>query len=175
MALRLALSLSLFLVARPLIATGQAAPTRAWFLDYTWTPDQDSLAGLPVKRINSGWDKALALSPALFPPLSHDDSLEATDYIWTLGADLNQDGRRDSVLTGVFAGAGGTGRFLLVLSRDGTGGWQSTFLRTTRDGPGFSALSLRNGHLFWLSCMSCGNQSRLIPTRTGFRLKYEGD
>ena len=172
---RLLLSLALLAALVAPAAQGQTVPTEAWFLRYTWTPNQDSIAGLPVRAINRRWHKALVLTPALFPAMSHDDSAEVREYVWGVGGDLNHDGSPDSVLTGVFAGSGGPGRFLLVLSRNPTGRWQPVFVKTTADGAGFSALSVREGQIYWMGCMSCGDQSHLLPTSAGFRLEYEGD
>jgi hypothetical protein len=175
MPLRLSLLLALVTATSSGSCEAQAASTRAWFLDYTWTPNQDSVAGLSVRAIRSDWDDVLPLTPALFPSMSPADSAEVRDYTWALGGDLNQDGVPDSVLTGVFAGKQGSGRFLLVLSRTGTVGWQPVFSHVTSDGPRFSALSVRDGKVYWMLCMSCGNQYLLVPGARGYKLVYKGD
>jgi hypothetical protein len=75
-------------------AVAQAAWGTAWFVDRTWVPDQDSIAGIAAKVLDPSWDKVLPLSPALFPPLSHDDSVEAARYVWAIGGDVNRESPR---------------------------------------------------------------------------------
>ncbi len=131
--------------------------TYAWWITVRFRPNGDSIAGIPIRSVDSTWTGALALNRAVLPPEAQRDPSSLADSLvaFTLDGDFNRDGAPDRALVGVYqTAAGATGRFLLILTLRGKR-WQKADVLKEPGDPGFSVLTVHGDTLSWWDCMEC--------------------
>ena len=131
----------------PAFAGGEASkPKAAWWYDIAFKADQDNLSGLPVKSLDPTWVAARALSTRdLVGRISSNDLkiFKASKFRFSSNSDLNNDGKLERVLVGVFKREDGvSGRFLVVINGDSP---QQVFVQ--QGDQGFSALIMHSNSL----------------------------
>ena len=148
----------------------------AWWLTHRFTPAETSYEGLTARELHPKWEKFSVLTEAALPAEAKSDLawMRKEGLSFTREGDFNRNGRRDRAVTGVYLdSAGRSGRFLLVLEKDGER-WRKAFLSTDPGEPGFSVLSGRGNEVYWGPCMECDVGSRLKPRGSTYVLVPAG-
>ena len=120
--------------------------------------------GVPRWRKDSGLGWVTA-EYAMLPSAARADVawMRREGFAFEKDGDFNGDGRPDRALAGVYRDkAGRTGRFLLVLERQGDK-WRKAFLHTEPGTPGFSIVTGPPGEVHWGTCMECDAGAVLRP------------
>ena len=89
---------------------------------------------VPLNKIDPSWKVASELTLKAF--LSHHliskefkSQYQASKFGFTIQGDFNHDAREDLGIVGVYISEDGGGRFLLVLSKTESGGWEKYYLK----------------------------------------------
>jgi hypothetical protein len=129
----------------------------AWWVTAAFAPAFDTVAGLPIRQLDSTWTGALGLSRSVLPPEAAKDmsGLADSSVAFELHGDFNHDGHQDRALVGVYrTTADSTGRFLLIQTREHEQ-WVVSYLAQQPGPAGFSVLSQVRDTLVWAECMEC--------------------
>ena len=137
----------------------------AWWLTERFKPAATAYEGLSARDIHPAWARFSVLTYAMLPPAARADVawMRREGFAFEKDGDFNGDGRSDRALAGVYRDkAGRTGRFLLVLERQGDK-WRKAFLHTEPGTPGFSIVTGPPGEVHWGTCMECDAGAVLRP------------
>jgi hypothetical protein len=154
-------------------AFAQDKPEEAWWLTATFVPDQTELLSLRAAEIDPAWTALAPLDVAALPK----DAAGDLDWMKRDGFRFSWDGklpegRSAHIATGVYAARdGSTGRFLLVLTKPASGGWQVRLLHKEPGDPGFSVLRVTRSAIYWGTCMLCSGFRRIIAAKDSYRLQ----
>src|ERR671920_35051 len=94
----------------------------AWWLTERFKPAATAYEGLSARDIHPAWASFSVLTYAMLPQAARADLawMRREGFAFEKDGDFNADGRPDRALAGVYRDkAGRTGRFLLVLERQG--------------------------------------------------------
>jgi hypothetical protein len=122
----------------------------AWWLTERFKPAATAYEGLSARDIHPAWARFSVLTYAMLPHAAHADVawMRREGFAFEKDGDFNGDGR--------------TGRFLLVLERQGEK-WRKAFLHTEPGTPGFSIVTGPPGEVHWGTCMECDAGAVLRP------------
>ena len=132
----------------------------AWWVSWRVPPSDSVIEGIPVRALDASWTRATALSSVTPPP----GALDTAGTFRMLGArfasdgDFNRDDRPDRALVGTYrAEDGEEGRFIAILTRNQSGGWEKAAVFSMPGVAGFSALidGPRGNEPTWIECMEC--------------------
>jgi hypothetical protein len=157
-------------------ATQADAITYAWWLTAQFTPEGQSVEGLPLSAVDTTWTAASVLREEMFPPEARQSGESVADHggHLTLAIDLDGDRRPEKAVVGVYRDrAGVTGRFLLILATDSRGRLRRKALFAEPGSPGFSALFLWDKTLHWAFCMECDSSCAIVNRRASWTLDCE--
>ena len=106
----------------------------AWWLRIYFEPAHKTIREIPLNKIDPSWKVASELTLKAF--LSHHliskefkSQYQASKFGFTIQGDFNHDAREDLGIVGVYISEDGGGRFLLVLSKTESGGWEKYYLK----------------------------------------------
>jgi hypothetical protein len=146
------------------VLCAQQPSGQAWWVGATFSPRSSSYESLAANQISPDWEKFTILSYAELPPNSKQDLhwMQSEGFMFQTDNFFKSPAIQDRELVGVFRDrAGSSGRFLLVLQKQGHGPWHVAFLHEERGEPGFSVLARKKNALYWGTCMQCSDFSRL--------------
>jgi hypothetical protein len=157
------------LVGSPCLSrSGQ--PAAAWWLDMSFTPDQETLNGIPVAQFSKDWKKAKLLSVEdLMGRISDSELREFMRSGLTFKKQLAGKKNRAPVdaYVGVYESQDAKrGRFLAIVH-------DKTPVKVFREGavPGFSALRADHNVLRWYRCIQCSDFDTLRWTGKAYVLE----
>jgi hypothetical protein len=141
-----------------------------WWTTAQLTPSAESIATLPVARIDPTWSRATVLTLSLLPRRAEEDLWADTPHGgFVCEGDFNRDGRKDRAFAGIYeTKSGGFGRFLLILTESTPGRWEKAFLDAEPGEAGFSVLWPVGGGLGWSFCPACDTWTHLVWADTGY-------
>jgi hypothetical protein len=154
----------------PCLSRSEQQPAAAWWLDMSFTPDQETLNGVPVVQFSKDWKKAKLLSVEdLKGRISNGEFKEflGSGFTFKRRLERNENRARVDAYVGVYESQDGTkGRFLAILH-------DQTPIKVFRDGavPGFSALRADHNVLRWYRCMQCSDFDTLRWTGKAYVLE----
>jgi hypothetical protein len=158
------LAVTLGAMASWLVDASLVGAQYAAFLTVQYPPLAQQLESMPVTALDPSWTHVSILTKGNQPPdvLREVEALgEPYGARFEVAGDFNRDGNTDRALVGVYRDIhGGTGRFLLILTRNTANSWKSAYLLAIPGEPGFSILYERKtasggSHIIWSHCMSC--------------------
>ncbi len=158
------------LVSSPCLSRSDQQPAAAWWLDMSFTPDQETLNSVPVIQFSKDWKKAKLLSlEDLRGRISSSELGEflASGFTFKQRLERNKSRARVDAYVGVYESHDGTkGRFLAILQ-------DQTPIKVFREGavPGFSALRADHNVLRWYRCMQCSDFDTLRWTGKAYVLE----
>ena len=131
-------------------------PLTAWWLKTRFEPTGQSVAGVPISRLDHTWAAANELTrEALASAVSSTDLQQLSDTPLTLSlrADLDGNGEPERYLVGVYrTTTGDTGRFLAVVADPAS----KPRILVDPGMPAFSALLVDGKTIHWYKCLQCG-------------------
>ena len=166
--------LLLCLVTGTTAAVSQEKPAEAWWLNATFAPTQTAYEGINASAIDPNWSKMSVLSYDLLPAEAKGDLewMRRDGFMFVKEWRVGEKGLLQRAVAGVFEDRSGkSGRFLLLLRRAESGGWEKAFLHEEPGDPGFSVLVSRGQKIYWGTCMQCENFRQFVVTAKGASLK----
>ncbi len=145
-------------------ALGALTASYPWWLEARYDPMDTVVASLPIRQIDTLWDRASILSTDLLTPRAQADPswLGDSSAVFEHDGDFNGDGQADRALVGVYRDrTGDEGRFLLILTTQGLDAWTVAFLQEVPGTAGFSVLLNQRNAVVWADCMECDRLNRL--------------
>jgi hypothetical protein len=135
------------------------APDIPWWTKLDFTPKDSAIRGVPVEKLDPSWHRASELKKPEVPQkalYNGVDMMDEEDVHFSIEEDFNQDGILDLATAGVYEAKTGTrGNFVLILTKEPSGGWRTVFLDFGAETAGFLALRWRDGILEVWPCMEC--------------------
>lgn len=136
-------------------------PKTAWWYDIVFVPDQTSINGIPIQKLDTTWELAKGLSVKdLKNKLSRRDvqRFSSSPFSFEKTIDLNGNKQPETFMVGVYrTHTGQTGKFLAIFEKK-----RLLSVFTANGTAGFSALLTSNRQLHWYQCMECGEFETLI-------------
>ncbi|HKW50619.1 MAG TPA: hypothetical protein VJQ53_02705 [Candidatus Eisenbacteria bacterium] len=127
-----------------------------WLATERFKPTEEKVLSIPVKELDKTWARATLLTKDKLSPEAIRYLSDKQNYLFVVDADLNQDGKRDRAVVGVYESVSGEkGEFLLVATEKGLGTWKKAFLEKVPGEPGFTALCYSEGIVGWQNCFEC--------------------
>lgn len=149
---------------------------RGWWTTFSKTPTGRDIFGIPVTAIDTAWSKASVLESADFSDAQRASLATSPPWLLAVGGDFNLDGNQDKAVIGTYSDQHGrSGRFLLVMSRNGNGDWKKAYVESVEGAPGFSSLrwDASEFRLYWTLCPPCQPFASVRWTGREFALVYE--
>lgn len=151
-------------------ASAQDDVVVAWWLDTHFEPSKTRVLGLPVTRFNAEWVEAQALDDAFIKKQVSEDEYQAvlnSQLKFDLEHSIDSDPEKERFVVGVYeTKSGDKGRFLAILD----GGSEAKVFEYPGL-PGYSALLLMDGDVYWYKCMECDDFDKLEWSGSGYQLK----
>ena len=146
----------------------------AWWVVSSFEPTSSDVAGLPVSELDSGWQFASALNENDLPESAFErgETLAEHGVAFEVALDLDDDGRTERAIVGVYSDAGDReGRFLVILETADGIGWSKRSLFKQAGSAAFSALFVERGYLYWTFCLECDSLCRVITSEEPWALE----
>lgn len=142
----------------------------AWWLAQTFEAAESRVLNIEVTHINQDWQKATLLSPSYLQkqllPEQYSE-VSSSSLSLDIAADINNDGKKETVSVGVYKSKEGKeGRFLLI--SQGSQVLQSFYEQGLA---GFSALYYDGDEIRWYKCLECGDFDAIVWSNSVYMMK----